>query len=196
MLVPLDFEKVWKERDNRTQEKVLERSPPSRINVRHLVLVLSGSERVWVAEWCLLVSGSCSWVPVFICCLFTSLVGNTSPRFSTASWGCWAVPLCWNSQEKTPAMVTEGLLWKEGRNCSVTEWSVKYRPRELWEHYFQLELVAIFTLNYLMSKGPFFFFLMRNYIFLKCYPQHFLGVVFAVMIKIILNFYLNKFQNC
>lgn len=46
MLVPLDFEKVWKERDNRTQEKVLERSPPSRINVRHLVLVLSGSERV------------------------------------------------------------------------------------------------------------------------------------------------------
>lgn len=46
MLVPFDFKKVWKARDNRTQEKVNERNPESRINVRHLVLVLSGSERV------------------------------------------------------------------------------------------------------------------------------------------------------
>lgn len=46
MLVPFDFEKVWKARDHRTQEKVHEKNPVSRINVRHLVLVLSGSERV------------------------------------------------------------------------------------------------------------------------------------------------------
>lgn len=46
MLVPFDFEEVWKARDHRTQEKVHERNPVSRINVRHLVLVLSGSERV------------------------------------------------------------------------------------------------------------------------------------------------------
>lgn len=46
MLVPFDFEKVWKARDNRTQEKVLERNPVLRISVRHLVLALSGSERV------------------------------------------------------------------------------------------------------------------------------------------------------
>lgn len=46
MLVPFDFGKVWKAGDNRTQEKVLERNPMSRINVRHLVLELSGPERV------------------------------------------------------------------------------------------------------------------------------------------------------
>lgn len=39
-------------------------------------------------------------------------------------------------------------------------------------------------------------FLMRSSLFLQYYPQHFWGLFFAVMIKIILNFYLNKFQNC
>lgn len=46
MRVPFDFEEVWKAKDNRTQEKVLERNPVSRISGRHLVLALSGSERV------------------------------------------------------------------------------------------------------------------------------------------------------
>lgn len=46
LLVPFDFGKVWKAMDNRTQEKVLERNPMSRINVRHLMLELRGSERV------------------------------------------------------------------------------------------------------------------------------------------------------
>lgn len=46
MLVPFDFGKVWKAEDNRTQEKILEINPMSRINVGHLMLELSGSERV------------------------------------------------------------------------------------------------------------------------------------------------------
>lgn len=159
MLVPFDFEKVWKARDHRTQEKVHERNPVSRINVRHLVLVLSGSERVWVDDWCLLVSGPCSWVTVLICCFFSSLGGQHLVQVQYCKLlerGCWTIPLWWNSHEKTPAMVTEGLLWKEGRNCSITWRLIKYRLRELWEHFFQLELVAIFILNYIISEGLFF----------------------------------------
>lgn len=152
MLVPFDFEKVWKARDNRTQEKVLERNPVSGIRVGHLVLALRCSERVWVAGWCLMVSGSCSWVTGLICCLSSSLGGQHLAqvqycKLGLLERGCWTIPRWWNAHQKTPAMVTEGLLWKEGRNCPITQRLVKYRPSELWEHYFQLELVAIFTLN-------------------------------------------------
>lgn len=115
-LVLFDFEEVWKARDNRTQEKVLERNPMSRINVRHLVLALRGSERFELLSgvcWCLVPAvGSQGW--------FVFAHPGSVVRVGLLERGCWAIPPCWNPQEKTPPMETEGFLWKEGRNCSIT----------------------------------------------------------------------------
>lgn len=77
-LVPFDFEEVWKARDNRTQQKVLERNPMSRINGRHLVLALSGSERFELLSgvcWCLVPAvGSQCWF------VFVQQPGWAAPR--------------------------------------------------------------------------------------------------------------------
>lgn len=58
--------------------------------------------------------------------LFAQQPGWTRPRTGSAPQpgavgeGVLTIPRWGNSHEKTPAMVAEGLLWKEGRNCSIT----------------------------------------------------------------------------
>lgn len=186
MLVPFDFGKVWKAWDNRTLEKVLERNPMSRINVGHLVLELSGSERVWVAGWCLMVSGPCSGVTVVICCLFSSLGGQHLPQVLCCKLGLLERGAEHPTVVKFPWENTSGGNWGfvvEGgqellHNLEVSKIQTKRAVRTL----FPVRAGCNFYTKLCDSRRA--IFLMRSSLFLQCYPQYFWGLFLLLWLKL------------
>lgn len=138
-------------------------------------------------------SDSCSWFITLIwysqnCVAYTWHTFQSCKLELAEIWG--RISWWWNSQSKTLVMVIEGLLPKDGRNYSVLTggwWGTS------WGSWRTLLPVCpgpnFYTKSCDVGRA---FFLMRNSLFAVLSTTVFL----AVVIKTLISFYLNGFQNC